>query len=302
MSSTTAQADVNGDLQRGVLTTGHAAFLDWYRGNDQWSLYAGLQDISNDFRADNGFFSQTGFRSASVQVSKKLGKIGIFNEFNVNFFTEYKLDADGNTLSKTLAPGIFVAGAYDSHAYLDFFPAGQSRVNQNGELFSTAKLAGGMGISPGQTVARLGLHFNLGEVIDIESNRVERGGSVNLSAKLRPMDRLEFEPSIAVNWINSQGQRAYTETAMQVNDIVHLSAKDTVRMILQAGHTARKPDLYSTSVAPDSKRNVRSFVYAHSAGLGRAIFFGLTQSDSDTPGFVARRKQSELFAKFSWQI
>ena len=130
-----------------------------------------------------------------------------------------------------------------------------------------------------------------------------------MSAKLRPIDRLELEPSFATNWIDRdhlQGgqtsERTYKETALQINSILHLSAKDTIRMILQDASTKRDPKAYQQAVAPQSSRSVSSFVYTHRAGVGSAIYLGWTVTKSDTPGFVAKRKQSELFTKFSWQI
>jgi len=47
---------------------------------------------------------------------------------------------------------------------------------------------------------------------------------------------------------------------------------------------------------------VNSLVYTHRAGVGTATYLGWTMTKSDTPGFVVRRKQAELFAKLSWQI
>ena len=307
MSSTTAQPDSNGNLVRGILKSGHAANLDWYRGDDFWSTSINYREISPDFRADNGFFSQVGFRSVNTDVTKKLPRMGSITEFNVYIQGEYKLDSKNNIMSKILTPGVRVAGPLDSNAYLTVSPRGRSRVNNNGELFSTSRRSFGMGFSPSKEIARVGLDASIGEVIDIESNRVGHGGSLTMSAKLRPSDRFELEPSFATSWINSsvpasQGERAYTEQAIQVNGIAHITSKDSIRMILQEAHTTRNPSLYLKKVATESQRRVGSFVYAHSASLGTATFVGVTISQSDTPGFSPKRKQSELFAKFSWQL
>jgi hypothetical protein len=180
-------------------------------------------------------------------------------------------------------------------------------VNQQGELFAIGRFAGGIAASPGKQIARIAADFSVGDVIDILANRLGRGGSYSMSAKLRPFDRLEVEPRFATNWINGSSEaeslgRTYTETALQINSIVHLSPKDTIRMILQDAYTRRDPLAYTVVVAPNSSRSVNSLVYTHHAGVGSAMYLGWTLTKSVTPGFVAQRKQSELFTKFSWQI
>nr|WP_315484435.1 DUF5916 domain-containing protein [uncultured Undibacterium sp.] len=306
MSSSNAQMDVNGNLMRGVTKNGHAAYFDWSRGNDQWGVSASVRDLSKDFRADNGFFSQVGFRSINTDLTKKFGRVGALNELNVYVLGEYKLDNDGKLMAKNLMPGVRIAGPYDSSAYLNISPAVKNRVNQNGELFSLARIATGFAASPGKAIARVAFDMSFGDVIDILANRLGRGGSYSMSAKLRPIDRWELEPSYASSWINEEntrsGNRAYMETALRINSIVHLSSKDTLRLIIQDARTTRNPEMYAITVAPDSSRNVNSVVYTHHAGVGTATYLGWTMTKSETPGFVAKRKQAELFAKLSWQI
>lgn len=308
MSATTAQVDEKGNIVKGKLSTGHAGYLDWSKGNDAWGVSASVRDISQDFRADNGFFSQVGFRSLNGEMSKKFGKTGIFNELNLTLGGEYKLDSEGRLVSKNLAPGVRVTGAYDSAAYLHLLPFLKNRVSQEGEAFKLARLAMGFGISPSQVFARVGVDFSFGDVIDLAANRLGRGGSYAMSAKLRPHDRLEIEPSLSGSWIervggNSgpvQSERAYTETALQMNGIVHLSPKDTIRMILQDARTRRNPAAYAGIVTPLNSRSVNSFVFAHRAALGNALYLGWTSTKSHSAG--SKRQQRELFMKLSLQI
>jgi len=302
MSSTSAQVDTSGNVVRGATSNGHAAYFDWSRGNDQWGMSASVRDISKDFRADNGFFSQVGFRSINSDLTKKFGRLGVLNEFNVYVSGEYKLDSDGKLMSKNITPGVRVAGPFDSSAYVNISPVVKNRVNQDGTVFSLARIATGLAASPGKAIARVALDMTLGDVIDIVANRLGHGGSYTMSAKLRPMDRWEFEPSYATSWISDRGELAYRESALQINSIVHLTAKDTLRVIVQDARTTRNPTMYAIAVAPESSRRVNSLVYTHRAGVGTATYLGWTMTKSDTPGFVVRRKQAELFAKLSWQI
>lgn len=306
MSTSTAHADSSGNLVRGASSDGHAAYFDWFQGDDAWAFSTNIRDISKDFRSDNGFFSQVGFRSVNAEIQKKLGRRGMLNEFNLYVGGEYKLDSEGRILSKAISPGVRLAGPYDSSAYLSFSPSVHSRVSQDGNAYSISRMATGISASPNKVMARVSLETSIGDVIDILANRLGRGGSLTMSAKLRPFDRLEVEPSYARSWINKRGgvndgARAYTESAIQVNSIVHLSAQDTIRMILQDAHTSRNRSLYDTVVIPESRRSVRSFVYTHRTGVGTATYLGWTKTESDVPGLFGKREQTELFAKLSWQ-
>lgn len=306
MSTTTAHADTSGNLVRGPSQSGHAAYFDWFQGDDAWAFSTNLREITKDFRSDNGFFSQVGYRSVNAEIQKKLGRRGVINELNLFVGGEYKLDSDGRILSKAISPGVRLAGPYDSSAYLSFSPAVHSRVSEDGSAYSVSRVAAGISASPNKVMARVSLETSVGDVIDILANRLGRGGSLFMGAKLRPFDRLEVEPSYARSWINKRGgiddgARAYTESAIQVNSIVHLSAQDTIRMILQDARTTRNRLLYSTVVVPESRRSVRSFVYTHRTGVGTATYLGWTKTETDVPSFTGKKEQAELFAKLSWQ-
>lgn len=307
LSSTTAQANANGDLTKGATTTGHAFYTGWSKSSDTWSIGVSARDISKDFRADNGFFSQVGFQSINNDLTKKWGRIGIWHEFNTYVSSEYKLDSEGNILSKSIAPGMNVAGPFDSSIYLNFNPVLKSRANADGEIYNLSRVSTGFAISPGKQIARVSADFMVGDVIDYLASRLGKGGSASFGAKLRPFDRLELDSSFATNWINasretSSGDRAYSETAIQINSVLHFSGMDTLRLIVQDSRINRNPELYVTAVAPESSRTVNSLVFTRRVGLGSAGYLGWTQTKSETPGFVVKRKQSEIFAKLSWQI
>ncbi len=307
LSDTSAQPDRQGNLSKGLASSGHAFYAGWSNGNDAWGIGLSVRDLSKDFRDDNGFFSQVGFQSVNNDLTKKWGRVSIWNELNTYVSTEYKIDADGKVMSKSISPGVSVAGAYDSSVYFNINPAIKSRVNAAGELYSLNRIATGFAISPGKQIARVNGDFTLGDVVDVAANRLGKGGSASFSAKLRPMDRIEFDSSYATSWISSSdevhsGERAYTETALQINSVVHFSERDSLRIILQDARTSRNPELYTMTVAPESSRTVNSLVFTRRVGLGSASYLGWTTTKSETPGFVAKRKQSEIFAKLSWQI
>src|SRR5690348_17093774 len=94
-SWTTAQP-VDGHLAKGDLATSHAVLTDWtYRGK-AWEEYLDFEDVGRDFRADNGFVGQNGYRRFYSETTRKFLDVGRFNEVSPYFFAENKTATDGS--------------------------------------------------------------------------------------------------------------------------------------------------------------------------------------------------------------
>jgi hypothetical protein len=307
MSATTAQANAAGVLGAGAKRNGHALFTDWWTEEEKWAGYASIEEVSQGFRADNGFFSQAGYRTYVLEYTKKIGPTGKIGEFNLYSHLERKVDGNGKIIYNDYTPGVFMSGPLDSFINVRVRPFNASRVVENGELHKDRNVWMETGFSPGKVVARVVAQVQFGDQIDVEASRRGKGGNAYLYAKLRPFDQLEFEPTLNALWIDGRtgpeaGKRLYTETALQVNGIYHFGARDTLRMIIQKTKAKRDPALYPFAVAAESTSDTASFVYNHTAGLGTAAYVGLTLTRGETPGYAALRRQNELFVKLSYQI
>lgn len=305
-SATTAQPDAANQLHIGARSNGHAGFFEWNREEETWAGLVSVEDITDGFRNDNGFFSQVGYRLYVVEPTVKRGKTGILTDLYFYLHTERKVDRAGDVIGADYAPGVWMRGPYDTELNVRLKPADRMRVKRGGELFKTSTLWFKLDSTP-PYLARISAEVELGDQVDVEGARLGKGGFVSFTGRLRPTDRIELEPIYATRWINGKtgaeaGQRLYTEQALQLNGIYHFGPRDTIRMILQKARTKRNQALYAFPVAATSSSGTSSFVYGHTAGLGTAAYVGLTLSDGDTPGYSPKRRQNELFVKLSWQI
>lgn len=306
-SSTTAQPDANGSLHKGPRTTGHAATVIYQNESDRYAVNGALEDVSVGFRDDNGFISQAGERMWKTELTKKFGKTGVWNDFNLYIHAERKFDYSGNVIYNDYSPGLFVKGPYDLQLNVRVRPANAIRIKQDGELFRQRTVWAKLDATPGRLFSQVSATMELGDAIEYLSSRRGKGGVVSLIGTLRPHDRIELAPTYSVTWVNGRngaedGKRLYTEQAFQLNAIYHFGPRDNLRMILQKSRTARNPEYYLFPVAARSRGNTASFVYAHTAGLGTAAYVGVTLSDGETPGYYPRHRQDELFVKLSWQL
>ncbi|MES2296695.1 MAG: DUF5916 domain-containing protein [Pseudomonadota bacterium] len=304
VSATTAQASSAGQLERGALASGHAASFEWMRDDDNYGYYGSVEDVSDGFRADNGFFSQVGYRDLSTSFTKKFGPTGILNELNLYSQIERKTDRQGAIISNDYREGIWMQGPFDTQVNLRYKPAGSVRVARGGQLFRTNQIWGRIDSNPGSVFAHVSLEAELGDEVDVDAARLGRGGLVLAYAKLRPADRFACEASYSSSWIHGPGLagadvRAYRERALQLNGIYHLGEHDTLRMTLQRSQVLRDPAFYAAPVAARQRTAVTSFVYTHAVGLSNAVYAGLTRSNGDAPAQDGEQRQNELFVKLS---
>jgi hypothetical protein len=303
-SATTAHPGADGRLAAGPRSNGHAAMLAWARAAQGWSINMEAQEVSRDFRADNGFFAQSGYRYLNTMLVDKRGAVGALRELNLYVFGERRNDSEGALILDNSSIGAWMAGPFDSELDLHVRPRSRTRVVEGGPVFETTRAGGRVAVTPGPVLARLSLEGEAGDQIDVEGARVGKGGNLALLARLRLSDRVEFEQSWSAGWANQRtsNERLYREQAAQAVGIVHFSARDTLRLIAQATRTRRNAAQYTHPVAARSTSTTASLVYGHTPSLGTAAYAGVTVSRGETPGYAPLRRANEVFLKLSFQI
>ena len=306
-SATTAHPDARGVLAAGPRRNGHAAQIEWSHTAESWSSYVQAEDLGDGFRADNGFFSQVGYRYINTTLIAKRGRVGMLNELNPYVFADRKIDQQGGLIGQGSSLGVWMSGPFDSELDLHLRPRTETRLERNGPVLATRRVGGRIGVTPGPQLARVQAEIEGGDQIDAVGGRVGRGATALLYARLRLSDRIELEPTYSAAWTRGAGGsagkgRLYHEQAAQLNGIFHASPRDSVRLILQMNRTRRDPARYAQPVAARSEGSTVSVVYGHAARLGTAAYLGLSLGRGETPGLAPARRTNELFLKLSWQI
>jgi len=287
-SWSSAQPDAQDSLQRGRRRSGHAAFLTANTDQPQWSLAATLQDLSEGFRADNGFFSQVGVRDFSGLGIVKLGKGHLYNEFNAYLHVGRKTDRAGHVIQAEAFPGVWIGGPYDGELELHLKPRVAQRVQADGPLFRSTQWGGRIGLTPSAAVTRLQLEWTLGEQLDVLAGAVGRGALLSALGRWRPAPWAELELNLFANRIRSAGGAALlSDRAAQLRAVWHLGPRDSLRLIGQQGRTER----------PHSRggQRVASLLFTHGVDAGLSWHLGLT--DTRPQG---QANQREAFLKLSW--
>jgi hypothetical protein len=134
----------------------------------------------------------------------------------------------------------------------------------------------------------------------VEADRVGTGLQAQLEAKLRtPLPGgwwLEFEQRLGLGTVHApDGRRAFTDRSAQSLAVLHLSARDTLRLIHQQTHTTRRDDAALGLAAANGRHRQLALMLQHRVGLSRLASLGLNRA-SARPGLTRRH---ELFAKLT---
>ncbi|MCV2370663.1 carbohydrate binding family 9 domain-containing protein [Paucibacter oligotrophus] len=314
-SSTSAGFDANDHLRRISAETGHKLWTEWRRRSEDWNNSAQYEQVSPRFANDNGFVSQTGFRRVTAQLNRRLPAQNLAApalgdwasleahelELQLKLMQSQTLNDPqqgvkaGEVIERQVQPGIWLAAARNTgvwgHLGLD-----QQRARSGGMLHQPRTLNLGFESNPNAWLTLLSAELAWGRRLDVEADRLGRGASLMLQAKLRsPLPWgawLELEQQLGQSFVrNALAQRSFTETNAQTLAVLHLSARDSLRAIAQQTRYQRLAE--ANLLAADERSRHLSLVYQHRQGLSRVLSLGLV-SALDRP---AQQRNTELFAK-----
>jgi hypothetical protein len=304
-SSTTALPQADGTLGKGEAASDHALLLDWRYNSPRWDLYLDFEDVGSEFRADNGFFFQNGYRRLYSETARKFLGLWGFNDVAPYMNLEYKTDPDGNVQYQQNNVGVRWGLPRATTIWTEVRVNNLVAVRPDGGLRKRDQVYFGIESNPFPWFAKLYSEVAYGDRVDVANNRVGRGAFVTVQANLRPHPRAELEYRIDNDHIDSLeevagSKRIYTERAQQLLALWHFSPRDSVRLIWQERWIRRAPSLWEEPVSSREDNTTVSLVYGHRRGIGTTFYVGATWSralDADT-GF--KGYQAELFAKGSW--
>jgi hypothetical protein len=305
-SWTTARA-VDGAIARGELATSHAALLDWSYHGKAWDEYMDFEDVGRDFRADNGFISQNGYRRAYSETARKFLDVGPFNEITPYLNAEYKTDPSGGVQYQQNNFGLRLGLPRATTLWMEVRPNNLVAVRPGGGLLKRDQVYFAIETNPWPWFSRLYAETAYGDRVDVANNRLGKGALYSIVTSVRPHPRAEVEYRIDNDFVDARGdvegsRRIITQRVQQLLILWHFSANDSLRAIWQAVAIRRAPSLWEQPVAARENTEAWSLVFGHRRGIGTNFYVGATYSRSRIPDSGTRGDQLELFAKGSWSL
>jgi hypothetical protein len=157
-------------------------------------------------------------------------------------------------------------------------------------------VAAQFGFNPASWWPRATAEINLGEMVDVEADRVGRGFDGFVEVVLRGSIGglgVESEQKLQHAQIHRDGRRALTDGTARWLGVLHFSARDSLRAVWQATRYRRAADAALSIARIQEDQRTLSLVFQHRVGLGRNLSIGATRSRLE-PG---RERRDELFVK-----
>ena len=312
LSGTTLGLGDEGEVQRVSRTRGHRAWLAWRHRDADWAANLNVEEISPRFANDNGFVNQSGIRRASAFGYLRLGPQELAGLSVHDREAQLKLQetrtladpllgvAAGQVVDRQFQPGFWFAAARNTgvwgHVGLD-----SHRARSGGPLHATRTLLLGFESNPGEFLNFINGEVEWGRRLDVDADRVGLGLQAQLQAQFRmPLGRglwLELDQRLGLGWVDApDGRRAFTDRSAQSLVVLHLTPRDSLRLIHQQTHFDRRADPGATLAAVDERGRVLSLMFQHRLGLSRILSLGLDRA-REHPGGV---RHDELFVKASF--
>jgi hypothetical protein len=305
-SWTTAQPTPEGSLAKGELTTGHLLFADWAYNSPAWSQYVATEELSRDFRADNGFISQNGYKRLRSETSRKFLDAYGFNEITPYVNVERRWAPDGNVQYGENYMGVRFGLPRATLAWIEVRPNSNAAVVP-GAPRKRDQVNFGFESNPFPWLAKIHAEISLGDRLDVANNRMGRGYVYNVQLNLRPHPRAEVEYRIDDDIVRSHEpvEGSSLIIGQRVQQLVaywHFTARDDIRAIWQAVSIRRAPSLWMQAVAHRESQQRLSLVYGHRVGIGKTFYVGANFGRDRIADLDVHTDRAEIFTKASWSF
>ena len=258
----------------------------------------GIDDMGSGFRHDGGFVNQVGVRQISLYHNQGWHQLGPLNQFYVNVEAQQVRDKNtGLVVKEFWRPGIWLAAANNLEWWFEVFAHSKLRTAASAPLLSEQFVASGLLMTPARWFPLLDSNISLGRLADTQANLVRPGLRWSLTAKMRPLARLEMEPSLSLAWLKRDGIKTYQESAAQVLAVWHFDAQHTLRAIVQRNALERRAE--PGVGAYRSRDEVGSLTYTWRQSAGTLLYVGASRARSVQP---MRRVNDEAFVKLQLDI
>ncbi len=220
---------------------GHAARV-WYQyGTATRDFYIQGSDYDEEFRADNGFVPQVGWRGSYAEGGYTWRPKGFFNRIRAFGMGEYQETQDGALLYRLASVGFGADGRFRSFTRIRL---AHDSVANAGEVFSRDRVYYQLQFAVSRMIRFLSFDGWVGEEVDFANNRLGRGANVNASAQLRAGEHLQATLTSGVRWLSIAGDRLFTSQIERVKATYTFNPRMFVRAIVQNQRTNRDRLLY----------------------------------------------------------
>jgi len=283
-----------------------AGLLSWSHSTRREDWFFQLMNLGEDFRADNGFIPQVGYREAYLDLGYTFRPTDTF--FNrVRLFSSNWYDAapNGDVISRRVSVGSGMDGALNSFIRLEL---NQDGIRVGNELLKRFRPRIYVESSPTRAINNFFLDSYVGEEIDFANGREGHGASISGGVSVRPSDHLELRANVSRRWLDVESGtlegRLFTAQVERLRATWTFNSRAFLRLIGQYVETKRDPALYTFATSPKDATLNGSALIAYKLNWQTVMYAGFGDEQAlDTVTDKLEANSRQLFAKvsYAWQ-
>jgi hypothetical protein len=280
--------------------------VSWSHGTRTIDWYLQGQDLGPEFRADEGFIPQVGYREAYAEAGYTLRPKDAFlsrvRMFTINYYDE---DYDGRELNSRVSAGAGMDGRWSSFFRVEL---NHDRVKVGDRLFTRTRPYVYLQASPGRVLNDFWIETTFGEEIDFANARKGTGATVGASVTLRPNNHLELQGRASGRWLHVDDPalgsgRLFAAQVERLRATWSFSPRTFLRLIGQYQQTVRNASLYVSPVNGKDASFTSSALFAYKLNWQTVLFVGY--GDERAYGGIDQRLEPSgrgAFAKLSYAL
>ncbi len=284
-----------------------AGLLSWSHSTRHEDWYLQTQSLGANFRADNGFIPQVGYREVFIDAGYTLRpKDAFFNRIRIFTTNYYDAEPNGDVLSRRVSVGSGMDGGFNSFLR---FEVGQDGIRVGNAVLKRVRPRIIVESSPSRVLNQVSLDSNFGEEIDFANGREGHGASLSGSVSVRPSDHLELRGNVSRRWLNVDAGgglsgRLFTAQIERLRATWTFNARSFLRLIGQYVETRRDPALYTFAIGPKDASLNASALFAYKVNWQTVLYAGYGDEHAlDAATDKLEPSSRQLFAKvsYAWQ-
>jgi hypothetical protein len=230
----------------------HAFQSDWSHQTATWDWYVQGLDFGNEFRADNGFIPQVGYREIYLENGYTIRPKDTFisrDRFFLINWTDWESERNDRILTKRNSFGTGIDGKLSTFFRVevnwDAYRVGDQLLHRFRPRFYAEA-------SPGSVINFVSFDSHFGQEIDFANAREGTGATLNGTLSLRPSGYLVLAVNLSRRWLDvntaTGSGRLFLAEVERLRGTYSFSSRTFVRLIGQFQQTRRSPDLYTFPV------------------------------------------------------
>ena len=284
--------------------SGYAADVAASHSDAVFDVFGEYKDFGKEFRADDGFVPQVGFREGYFETGYTIRPINApINRFRAYLIADYQAETGGPLIFRQISPGFGTDGLWSSSTRIR---VGFDRVRAGDVTIPRTQLLYTLQFSPSRAISLISLDGFLGEEVDFVGARPGHGGRVTASANIRPSDHLELQFDSDLRWLNVKPfegggeRRLFTAQVERLKATYNFTARSYLRAIGQYILIERNPSLYPSPVSEREGSFSGSLLFAFKLNWQTVLFAGYGDNRTVTEENRLEKADRQFFMKVSY--